>query len=132
MSAVCFSIRKRIKKLMMLPQKEINAKTSDLNPSVMCTSKSEKGDSLCFLFLCSSKYIFYLFFRTFCKSLGYSFEEQLKRTAKHKIWGWRSSNSSSLYNSISSYIFIYTQQVSLRQLHQFSTILNLKNCHLYS
>jgi hypothetical protein len=30
---------------------EINAKTSDLNPSVMCTSKSEKGYSLCFLFV---------------------------------------------------------------------------------
>ncbi|CAF4032542.1 unnamed protein product [Rotaria sp. Silwood2] len=27
------------------------------------------------------------YFRTLCKSLGYSFEEQLKRTAKHKIWG---------------------------------------------
>jgi hypothetical protein len=27
------------------------------------------------------------YFRTLCKSLDYSFEEQLKRTAKHKIWG---------------------------------------------
>ncbi|CAF3916545.1 unnamed protein product [Rotaria sp. Silwood1] len=27
------------------------------------------------------------YFRTLCKSLAYSFEEQLKRTAKHKIWG---------------------------------------------
>ena len=27
---------------------KINAKTSDLNPSVMCTSKSEKVDSLRF------------------------------------------------------------------------------------
>ncbi|CAF5071681.1 unnamed protein product [Rotaria sp. Silwood1] len=27
------------------------------------------------------------YFRTLCKSLGYSFEDQLKRTAKHKIWG---------------------------------------------
>ncbi len=44
---------------------EINAKTSDLHPSVMCASKSKKGDSLCFLFLCSSKYIFYLFLRYF-------------------------------------------------------------------
>jgi len=32
-------------------QTKINAKTSDLNPSVMCTSKSEKGYSLCFLFV---------------------------------------------------------------------------------
>jgi hypothetical protein len=27
------------------------------------------------------------YFRTLCKLLGYSFEEQWKRTAKHKIWG---------------------------------------------
>ena len=26
------------------------------------------------------------YFRTFCKSLNYSFEEQLKRTDKRKIW----------------------------------------------
>ncbi len=30
---------------------KINAKTSDLNPRVMYTSKSEKGYSLCFLFV---------------------------------------------------------------------------------
>jgi hypothetical protein len=27
------------------------------------------------------------YFRTLCKSLDYSFEEQLKRTAKHSVWG---------------------------------------------
>ena len=30
--------------------RRINAETSDLNPSVMCTSKSEKGDSLCLFY----------------------------------------------------------------------------------
>ena len=34
----------------------INAETSDLNPSVMCTSKSKKRHSLCFSFLLCSKY----------------------------------------------------------------------------
>ena len=29
----------------------INAETSDLNPSVMCTSKSGNRHSLCFLFI---------------------------------------------------------------------------------
>ena len=27
------------------------------------------------------------YFRTLCKLLGYSFEEQLKRTAQHEMWG---------------------------------------------
>ena len=47
------------------------------------------------------------YFRTLCKSLGYSFAEQLKRTVKHKIWGGKVQIQASLCSSISSYIFIY-------------------------
>ncbi len=35
---------------------KINAETSDLNPSVMCTSRSGNRHSLCFSFLLCSKY----------------------------------------------------------------------------
>ena len=47
------------------------------------------------------------YFRTLCKSLGYSFEEQLKRTAKHKLWGGEvqiQALSIALSHPIDSYI----------------------------